>query len=553
LIISGGLIGASAGASLAFYVSPRAIVVPLAAGASAEPAPPVDEEATALAAGAVRRLAPSPEEEVDEDASPGSDAVWDLGARDLNGDERPDLVIVTGGPGSLTGRASLVFDPGVDAPPASWPSVSLETTGDYGRVAVGDIDGDGIDDVAALTFGTHLLRWWLLAADHSVLDERSMSFAGAELPGRVCPGPPVLTTRPLTLSSLAFADLDVDGALELAVTGYAGVGEGGLCVFSYRRASGCFELVPAGARSTRGSLKVRFFDVDDDGTLDVVTSHYALARPRAPGSGCGGGCLEWGEWWKQADVEATPLLASFENVGLAAADPTPELNVVDFDALRDEAGARFALAGSAHLCPAFDCWSVGRAGFVSVIDGSGRLLASGDDWKQQAERSPPLAEARLVPRVVSFFGELERPSLAAGYWWATRSKNTACSRVNACAGPLTARGADGEPRVLDSATFVQSLAVLSAPGAPSEHVQHCLSSAPLLALPDTSVTSIIDVRLDGRVLADGYSWVPGSRIVALARQVARAGSQVCVRYAKSSRERLAVADSKRGLLVIPLE
>jgi hypothetical protein len=527
--------------------------MPLAAAAGAAPAPPQQQEAPASAAGAVRRHAPAPEKEGDDEAARGSDAVWDLATSDLNGDLRPDLVMLTGGPGSLTGRVSLLIDPGVDVPVSSWPSVSLETTGDYGRVAVGDIDGDGNDDVAAVTFGTHLLRWWLLAPDHSVLDERSMSFAGVPLPGRVCPGPPALTTRPATLSSLAFADRDVDGSLELAVTGYAGVGEGSLHVFSYRRASGCFELAPAAARSTRGSLKVRFLDVDDDGALDVVTSHYALARPRPADSGCGGGCLEWGEWWQQDRVEATPLLARFENVELAAADPTPELNVVDFDALKSAAGVRFALAGSAHLCPALDCWSVGRAGFVTVVDGAGHLLASGDGWKQRAEQAPPVAEARLVPRVVSFLGEVERPSLAAGYWWATRNKNTACSRVNACAGPLTVGRVDAGPRLLDTATFAQALAFLSAPGAAIEHVQHCLPGAPLLALPHASVTSIIDVRRDGRVLTDGYSWVPGSRIVALSQEVARAGGQVCVSYAKSSRERLAVADSKRGLLVIPLE
>jgi hypothetical protein len=553
LIFGGGVvIGVSAGVSLTLgvWTSPDAVHGPTPPEAVAA-APPA--AAVVPAAGSMRRSSGAKEKDGDEEAPRLADGVWDLVARDLDGDERPDLVLITGGPGSLSGRVSLLFDPGIDVPPSAWPSQSFETTGDYGRVAVADIDGDGIDDVAALTFSTRVLRWWLLGADHSVLDERSMSFSGAAVSGRICPGAAVLTDPPPTLSSLAFADLDLDGALELAVASYAGAGAGSLYLLSYRRASGCFELGPGAVRSTRGSLKVRFFDVDDDGVLDMVTSHYSLSRPSATSAGCRG-CLEWGEWWQRDGRAATPLLARLENHELAAADPAPELNVVDFDVLRGAAGVRYALAGSAHLCPARDCWSEGQAGFVSVVDESGQALASGDAWKRRAEESPPIREARLLPRVVSFFGERERPSLAAAYWWATRNKNTACSRLNACAGPLTVGAIAEEPRALGPAMFAQALGVLSAPGAALEHVRYCQASKPLLTVPDTTVTSIIELRLDGRVLSRGsYAWVPGSRAVALSRPVAREPGQVCITYARMARERLAVADSKQGLFVISLE
>jgi hypothetical protein len=550
LIALGGLVGVSAGVT-----APGAVAV----------APSLPGPGPHPAAGVAPLGASAPEKERDDEGPRLSDGVWDLAAGDLDGDERPDLAVVTGGPGSLTGRVSLLFDPGVDVPPSSWPSVSFATTGDYGRVAIGDIDGDGVEDVAALTFGTHVLRWWLLTPDHAVREERSMSFAGAALPGRTCPGPGALSGSPPTLASLAFADLDADGSLELAVIGYAGAGEGGLYLMSYRHASGCFELSDGAARATRGSLKVRFFDVDDDGALDIVTSHYALARPSASASDCRGECLEWGEWWRRGASAPTPLVARFGNRELSSADPAPELNVVDFDALRTPAGVRFALAGSAHLCPARDCWIEGHAGFVSVVDGQGHELRSSEGWKQRVEQAPPVAEARLLPRVLSFTGDVERPSLAAGHWWGTRSKNSACSRVSACAGPLTlddagtdwglggtpAQSANG-PRVLATETFAQAIGVLAAAGAAIEHERHCGPSKPLLTLPDISVTSIIELRSNGRPLrrAD-YSWAPGRRDIVLASAVARETGETCVVYSKSARERLAVADSKQGLVVLP--
>jgi hypothetical protein len=258
-------------------------------------------------------------------------------------------------------------------------------------------------------------------------------------------------------------------------------------------------------------------------------------------------------------------LARFGNRDLASATPAPELNVVDFDVLRTPAGVRFALAGSAHLCPARDCWIEGHAGFVSVVDEQGYELRSSEGWKQRVEQAPPVTDARLLPRVLSFTGDVARPSLAAGYWWGTRSKNSTCSRVNACAGPLTLDAAHGihgafgtsdqsanGPQVLATETFAQAIGVLAAAGAPTERERHCEKPKPLLTLPDTSVTSIVELRSNGRPLPPAhYSWAPGRRDVALAPRVVRQAGEVCVVYAKSARERLVVADSKQGLVVLP--
>ncbi len=507
-------------------------------------------------AGAEGQLDPrSRERERDTEPPLPHAGVWDLGAHDMNGDQRLDLVIATGGPGSLAGSVSLLLDPGRPADLTDWERVTLPTRGDYGRLAVGDIDGDGVEDVAALTFGTHVLRWWLLAADHSVRDERSLSFAEAALPGRTCPGPGA-EGPPLTLSSLALADLDVDHQLELAVVGYAHAGEGGTFLFSYQLESGCFELRPALAQRTGGSLRVRFFDVDDDGELDVVSSHYALARPRPTAlKGCAE-CLEWGEWRRTSGGPPEPLVARFADQALLAAEPTPELNVVDFDALATPAGARFALAGSAHLCPAEDCWGAGRGGFVSVVDASGVELATSDAWKQRVEQAPPVARALLLPRAVSFVGASDAPSLVAAHWWATRRKDSPCGRVTPCAGPLTVHAAGaGEPRALEPWASAQALGFLAGAGAQTELTLSCQPAArSLLPLPETGAIAIVGVELNGRALPRAaYSWVAGSRVVALAREPAREPGRVCIRYARArGRPVLAVADSSSGPLLVDL-
>lgn len=537
-MLQGGLLGACVCGLVAAEIAARPVDAPPALGAGAE-----------------RRSALDPKREGDERGAPIDEGVWDVVANDMNADGLPDLVIASGGPGSTSGQVSVLLNPGGGAPASSWQRFALETPGDYGRVAVGDIDGDGVNDVAALTFGTHQLRWWLLATDHSVRDERSMSFAGSTLPGRQCPGPKPVTASPPTLSSLAFADLDVDHALELGVSGYVSGVEGGLFLFSYERGSGCFELHRGFAQATGGSLRLRFFDVDDDSNLDLVASHYALARPDPPVAGCSD-CLEWGEWWPTRGATPRPLVARFGNQALRAADPVPELNVVDFDVVRSADGVRFAIAGSAHLCPARDCWTEGHGGFVSVVDAAGNEVWSIDGWKEEVEQAAPVAEARLLPRVVAFgpsrLGERCQPALISGYWWGTRRKDSLCSRVSACAGPLASSVPGDTPELLASDSFVQALAFSSRSIGPLK--QHCdAEPRRLMALPEVPV-AVLELRSKGRALpAAAHSWVAGSDVVSLSPEVVRERAPICVVYATSAHTELAVADSKHGLRLISVD
>lgn len=550
-------------------------------------------------AGAARSgQGPAREREREGERVRASSGAWDLGAADMNGDRRLDLVLATGGPGDESGQIEVLFNPGVDVPLEAWERVALPARGDYGRLVVGDIDGDGNNDVAALTFGTRRLRWWLLGPDSSVLEERSMSFANesvaenavggagaavhahaavASSASMPCPGPDLAGAAPQTLSALALADLDADRTLELAVTSYASGETGRAFLFSFDRTSRCFALRHGFPQATRGSLRVRFFDVDDDGALDMVASHYALA---AAAPDVGKGALEWGSWWPSASGRPQPLVARLNLRELMEATPTPELNIVDFDALRTRQGARFALAGSAHLCPAADCWTAGDAGIVGVVDGTGRELYLSGAWKRSAELAPPFPGARLLPRSVSFRGP-SQPSVIAGYWWATRHKASPCNRIEPCGGPLVesrlavasaARSPDGgaagesplaggadaahadAPAMLDPRAFVQAMSLIEAPRGTLERRRSCVEAVrPLLALPDAPVSAVLGVELGGRALpASAWSWTPGSAAVALASPYSRRAGTACVDYLASTRVQLAIADSKSGARIVPL-
>lgn len=504
-----------------------------------------------LAAAASAGVGAARERERDQEPERSATGAWDLVAADMNGDRRLDLVVASGGPGDPRGVIEIWLNPGARAPLEAWQRVALAARGDYGRLAVGDIDGDGDNDIAALTFGSRQLRWWLLAPDLSVEDERSMAFGGPD-PGS-CPGPDAGGAALQTLSSLAFADLDGDRALELAVTSYASGDSGRAFLFSFERGLGCFVSRPGFPQVTAGSLRVRFIDVDGDGALDLVASHYALGGGASSGGAPAVGGLEWGSWWRGAAGRPRPLRARFASDLLEAA-PTPELNVVDFDAVLTGEGLRFALAASAHLCPAADCWTVGAAGFVSVIDAEGQELYDAGEWKRRAELAPAAPGARLLPRSVAFVTADDRASLVAGYWWGTRQRSSPCNRLEPCPGPVVAReigAASGDERreqTVEPAAFMQALALVDAPDDALELRERCSRPAASLPLPEGIVTGVESVALSGRLLPkSAYSWVPGNPGIRLAAPFAASDGEACVTAAAARRAWLAVADAASGL------
>jgi hypothetical protein len=198
---------------------------------------------------------------------------------DLTGDGRLDLVL---SPARKTLRPPSVFTrEGETAAVAHWvaaPKVQFPKRGyDYGDVAVGDIDGDGVLDVA---LGVHLNG--LLAFRGSptgvfVEDSTGLPFASSK-------EQPAFSSR-----AIALADCNGDRKLDLIA-----LGEGprlasapgtsaaiatGIAAF-VRGAEGGWTEVPSTQRSDQFGSSIAVGDVDGDGKVDLVVASGLLGDRR---------------------------------------------------------------------------------------------------------------------------------------------------------------------------------------------------------------------------------------------------------------------------------
>ena len=127
-----------------------------------------------------------------------------------------------------------------------------------GAMAVGDVDGDGIDDLfissaSAARFETHLYR--VQGGFVREANDRS----GISLPAGA--------------TYATFVDYDNDGWLDLFVIGADGKGH-----LFHNRGNGTFEEVTAksGVSDIKGARKAAFVDVDHDGDLDLLLAGNQL-------------------------------------------------------------------------------------------------------------------------------------------------------------------------------------------------------------------------------------------------------------------------------------
>ena len=481
---------------------------------------------------------------------------WDVAAVHMNHDDHVDLVAATGGYRG-EGPVLVFLNPGVDGPLSKWRRLCLDPEDSYGRVAVGDINGDGHMDVVAISL-TKKLRWWL--SDGQQAPQFKMGQISVDGCPTECTAPCKAGAYPWRLSSVALADVDGDGDLDAAVSAYPDGPPGSAPLRLLSFDGGAFKEKPGWSRCGKGAMRVRFHDMDGDGHQDLVTSMTRLVPSEESSEEKS---LQWGEWWPLQRIgdgavaePPRPLEAKLENETLLT--PEVKLTVVEFDPFRDPKQPayemRIGLALSAHLCPPSGCWEEKKAagGFAVVIDHKGKQIWSSETLESRMVANRPDG-ATLVPSLVRFLGDSRQPRLLVGYRWGREpTGDVPCSNDDdgGCAGPFLWSDMSGPLSGVFTRAELSSVAVAPSASRPMliTQMEHCEPQAGrILSLPHATVTHVVSVRSADKDLP--HAWVPGSREVVLRGEGSGPGD-VCVKYRVASGQELRVADFREGISTI---
>lgn len=170
--------------------------------------------------------------------------------RDLDGDGRPEIILPTNGSAvsifrNITVGSTIAFAAKLDVP----------VTGAPADFAIGDIDGDGMPDLAAAIWGSNVLS---ILRNTSTLG--TISFA-------------TKTDYPCGSSpfNLLFADLNNDGQLDIAAPNYGASGTYSVVsIFKNTSTIGLISFAPKVDVSRAGYARIFCGDMDGDGKADIV-------------------------------------------------------------------------------------------------------------------------------------------------------------------------------------------------------------------------------------------------------------------------------------------
>ncbi len=393
----------------------------------------------------------------------GSDPGYATGGAwaDIDGDGALDLVVAYGNdmePGPLAVHYA------VDGALDDWADWKSEGDAYHGHIAVGDVDGDGFDDVVTALFVGPL-----------GFDSPGGVALYLNQGGALSDDPSWQTSQELYCFSVALGDIDNDGDLDLAAaTGepYYHDPEPDLL---WLNQEGWFEDPPAWQSDDDShSMDVAFADIDNDGALDL-----AFARDGGPHAVY----LNQGSGLDASLPATTP--------DLQAPGGSFEGNTVDFGDVDGDGWLDLVVSDNQQR------------------DGAGTVsLYRGPDLERSWESADaPAYQSAVGLADLDDDGDLD---LAAGAWWGAL-------RLYRNRGGRNQDGLETEPSFVSAsdAPVMEAFAFHDLDGAAATE-RVIQGSGPLLALPRPC--QVLNASVDGAV-GDGWFSAPTSDTIEITCQV----------------------------------